>query len=72
MLRKPSILSIENHPAASELIYRAARLGRVVDVGRTWEIELRRQEIKQADADDVAQLQQLLHAYGIALTTIAD
>lgn len=69
--RAPGILSIENHPAVSELIYRAARLGRVVDVGRTWEIELRRQEIERADATDVAQLKQRLHAHGIALTTIA-
>ena len=71
VLRTPAILSIENHPAASELIYRAARLGRVVDVGRTWEIELRRQQIEQADANDVAQLQQRLRPYGIALTMIA-
>ncbi|WP_423224200.1 hypothetical protein [Candidatus Amarolinea aalborgensis] len=69
--RAPGILSIENHPAVSELIYRAARLGRVVDVGRTWEIELRRQEIERAGANDVTQLQQRLHPHGIALTTIA-
>ena len=68
--RAPGILSIENHPAVSELIYRAARLGRVVDVGRTWEIELRRQQIERANANDVAQLQQCLHAYGIALTML--
>lgn len=68
--RAPGILSIENHPAVSELIYRAARLGRVVDVGRTWEIELRRQQIERANANDVVQLQQRLHAYGIALTML--
>ncbi len=67
ILRPLHTLSIQNHPAAAALIYRAARLGNVSAVGPTWEIELLPQKIKQASASDVAELQELLRPYRIEL-----
>lgn len=64
-LRQPGILSIENHPAVVELIYRAARTGNILAVGHTWEIELTGKHLQQVSAKNLAELQRLLQPYRI-------
>ena len=64
-LRQPGILSIENHPAVAELIYRGARTGNILAVGHTWEIELTGKRLQQVSAKNLAELQRLLQPHRI-------
>lgn len=63
------ILSIENHPKSAALIYHAARLGRVLHIGATWEIELAHRVPDQpVNRSHMTELQDELRLSGVQLT----